>query len=126
MRHCLIADDSDIVRKVAKKVLEEMHIVSTEVEDASEALESCRRIMPDLVLLDWHMPGQMGPHDFLQLMRHAPGGDMPVVIYCTTENDANDIAKARHNGANEILMKPFDVDDLRRSLRRSGLGSMAA
>ena len=125
MRHCLIVDDSDVVRKVARKVLEEMNMSSAEVETLDAAIESCRRAMPDILLLDWHMP-PASSHDFLQIMRHTPGGDHPVVIYCTSENDANDIAKARHNGANEILMKPFDMESLRRSLHRAGMGAMAA
>ena len=125
MRHCLIVDDSDVVRKVARRVLEELHMTSAEAETTDEALESCNRAMPDVVLLDWHLP-QSSSHDFLQLMRHAPGGDQPIVIYCTTENDPDDIARARHNGANEILMKPFDMEGLRRALYRAGVEAMAA
>jgi two-component system chemotaxis response regulator CheY len=123
MRHCLIVDDSDVVRKVAKKVLEDLHFTSTEEEGAEPALESCRRALPDVVLLDWHMPG-MGAHEFMQLLRRIPGGDAPLVIYCTTENDRNDIAAARRSGASEILMKPFDRDDLATALKRAG--AMAA
>jgi len=125
MRHCLIVDDSDIIRRVAKKVLEDMHMTSTEAESADEALASCKRAMPDLIMLDWHMPG-LPPHDFLGLLRHEPHGDHPVVIYCTTENDPGDIAKARNNGANEILMKPFDRESLETKLRHAGFGAMAA
>ena len=124
MRHCLIVDDSEIIRRVAKKVLEDMHMTSTEAETADEALENCKRAMPDLILLDWHMP-QMSSHDFLVALRHAPGGDSPVVIYCTTDNDAQDIARARKNGASEILMKPFDRESLERKLHRAGIGAMA-
>jgi two-component system chemotaxis response regulator CheY len=123
MRHCLIVDDSDVIRRVAKRVLEEMHITSTEAETANEAIENCKRAMPDLILLDWHMP-QMQPHDFMAQLRRANGGDQPVVIYCTTENDAKDIARARQNGANEILMKPYDTDGLRLKLRQAGFGEM--
>ena len=123
MRHCLIVDDSDIVRKVARRVLEDLHMTSTEAETAQEALESCRRAMPEVILLDWQTPG-LSSHDFLSLLRHSPSGDTPVVIYCTTENDASDIAKARQNGANDILMKPFDKESLGKILRRAGAGSL--
>jgi two-component system, chemotaxis family, chemotaxis protein CheY len=125
LRHCLIVDDSDVVRKVARRVLEELNFSSAEVETGEEALQSCLRAMPDVVLLDWHMP-QSSSHDFLQQMRHAPGGDHPIVIYCTSENDPDDIARARHNGANEILLKPFDMTSLSLALRRAGSGAMAA
>ena len=123
MRHCLIVDDSDVVRKVARRVLEDLHITSTEAETANEAMACCNRAMPDLILLDWHTP-QMPPQDFLAALRHAPGGDEPVVIYCTTENDPIDISRARQNGANEIMMKPFDTESLRRKLYQAGFGAI--
>jgi len=122
MRHCLIVDDSDVIRKVARRVLEDLHFTSTEAEHADEAMEFCKRAMPDLILLDWHMP-QRPALDFLAELRHAPGGDQPIVIYCTTENDAADIALARKKGANEILMKPFDGDSLQRKLRQAGVSA---
>lgn len=123
MRHCLIVDDSEVIRKVARKVLEEMNFTSAEAENAGEALDSCRRAMPDLVLLDWHMP-QSNPHDFLQLMRHTEGGNAPVVIYCTSENDPDDIARARHNGADGVLMKPFDQHSLHIAMRQAGFSAL--
>ena len=124
MRHCLIVDDSDVVRKVARRVLEEFHMTSTEAESAAGAMESCRRAMPDVILLDWHTTPEMSSHDFLSLLRHTPGGDAPIVIYCTTDNDPQDIARARQNGANEILMKPFDKESMGLKLRAAGIDSL--
>ncbi len=121
MRHCLIVDDSDVVRKVAKRLLEEFHMTSTEAESAADAMEACRRAMPDVILLDWHTSPAMTSHDFMSLLRHTPGGDQPIVIYCTTDNDHGDITRARQNGANEILMKPFDKESMGKKLRAAGL-----
>jgi two-component system, chemotaxis family, chemotaxis protein CheY len=120
MRHCLIVDDSDVIRKVAHRVLEEFHVTSTEAENAQEALDYCKRAMPDIILLDWHMP-HLSAHDFLFMLRNQPGGETPVIIYCTTENDRIDIAKARQYGANAVLFKPFDKDTLGRALLQVGM-----
>ena len=98
-----------------------MNFTSAETDNTTGALDSCRRAMPDLVLLDWHMP-QSSAHDFLQIMRHTEGGRTPIVIYCTTENDQADFQRARHNGADEILMKPFDQTSLHNAMRRAGFG----
>ncbi len=111
MRHCLVVDDSDIIRKVAHHILEEVHVTSTEAESGPEALERCRSAMPDLIMLDWQMP-QMSAVDFLYLLRRQPGGDRPFVIYCTTENDPEDITKAFQAGANDYLIKPYDRDSV--------------
>ena len=124
MRHCLIVDDSDVVRKVAKRVLEEFHMTSTEAESAADAMESCRRAMPDVILLDWLTTPAMSSQDFIAALRHTPGGDAPVIIYCTTDNEPQDLARARKNGANEVLMKPFDKESLGRTLRAAGIDSL--
>jgi two-component system, chemotaxis family, chemotaxis protein CheY len=107
MKSCLIVDDSKVVRMVAKKILTELKFDTTEAEHGKEALEKCLAKMPDCILLDWNMPVMNGL-EFLRELRKAPGGDSPVVVFCTTENDFNRIQEAIMAGANEYIMKPFD------------------
>lgn len=56
MKVCLVVDDSRVVRKVARKILEELHFACTEAEDGKQAMEACAQKMPDAILLDWNMP----------------------------------------------------------------------
>ncbi|MBU6442558.1 MAG: response regulator [Alphaproteobacteria bacterium] len=107
MKHCLVVEDSRVIRKVACRILESLHIEAEEAEDAASALEACRRQMPDLVLLDWNMPGS-GGLEFLRGLRREPGGTEPVVIFCTTENDLGQITEAMMAGADEFVLKPYD------------------
>jgi two-component system chemotaxis response regulator CheY len=109
MKTCLVVDDSSVVRKIARSILEDMDFQITEAEDGEQALESCRATMPDAVLLDWNMPVMDG-YEFLGNLRRMPGGDAPKVVFCTTENDMDHISRALHAGANEYIMKPFDKD----------------
>jgi len=109
MKTCLVVDDSSVVRKIARSILEGMDFQITEAEDGEQALESCRETMPDAVLLDWNMPVMDG-YEFLGNLRRMPGGDAPKVVFCTTENDMDHISRALHAGANEYIMKPFDKD----------------
>ena len=109
MKTCLVVDDSSVVRKIARSILEDMDFQITEAEDGEQALESCRETMPDAVLLDWNMPVMDG-YEFLGNLRRMPGGDAPKVVFCTTENDMDHISRALHAGANEYIMKPFDKD----------------
>ena len=69
----LVVDDSDVIRKVARRVLEDMNYLVLEAESGQAALEQCARAMPEIILLDWHMPGMSG-HDFLAALRGAPLG----------------------------------------------------
>jgi len=107
MKSCLIVDDSTVVRKVARRILEDMDYIVEEAEDGQEAFDKCRQEMPDAILLDWQMPILSGL-DFLKLLRGYVGGEKPHVVYCTVENDIGAIAMALKAGASDYMMKPFD------------------
>jgi two-component system chemotaxis response regulator CheY len=107
MKSCLIVDDSSVVRKVARRILEDMDYIVDEAEDGQEAFDKCRQEMPDAILLDWNMPILTGL-EFLKLLRGYVGGEKPRVVYCTVENDIGTIAMALKAGASDYMMKPFD------------------
>ena len=120
MKHCLIVDDSAVIRKVARRILEGLSLRVSEAEDGSQAVVACREEMPDAILLDWNMPVMDG-YDFLRELRRMPGGDAPKVVFCTTENDVAAIARAIHAGADEYVMKPFDKEIMTAKLQEVGL-----
>ncbi len=119
-RTCLVVDDSRVVRKVATRILEQLHFEAAEACDGLEALAYCRALMPEAILLDWTMPGMDGL-EFLKRLRREPGGDKPVVIFCTVENEPQRIAQALEHGADEYIMKPFDGDILESKFAEAGL-----
>ena len=83
MMTCLVVDDSSVIRKVARRILEAMSFQIAEAEDGEKALEVCKRSLPDAILLDWNMP-KMDGYEFLRALRRLPGGDKPKVVFCTT------------------------------------------
>ncbi len=117
---CLVVDDSRVVRKVARRILEGHGYQVEEAEDGSRALDSCRLQLPDCVLLDWNMPVMNGI-EFLKALRSEFGPDNPSVVFCTTENDMNYIARAIEAGAQEYIMKPFDEEILVGKFEQAGL-----
>src|ERR1700759_4219617 len=120
MRTCLVVDDSSVIRKVARRILEGLDFQIVEAEDGQKALEVCKRGLPEAILLDWNMPVMDG-YEFLGNLRRMPGGDQPKVVFCTTENDVAHIARALHAGANEYIMKPFDKDIVTAKFQEVGL-----
>jgi two-component system, chemotaxis family, chemotaxis protein CheY len=120
MKNCLVVDDSRVIRKVARRILEDLRFSIDEAGDGLEALTRCRKQMPDAVLLDWNMPVMSGI-EFLRQLRREPGGERPVVVFCTTENDVDHISEAIRAGANEYIMKPFDGDILHSKFSEAGL-----
>ncbi len=120
MKQCLVVDDSRVIRKVARKILEELQFDIAEAEDGKIALDHCRKTMPDAILLDWNMPNMNGL-EFLRALRREAGGEKPVVVFCTTENDINHITEAMTAGANEYIMKPFDREIIEAKFSEAGL-----
>lgn len=119
-RVCLVVDDSRVVRKVARRMLEGTGFDVTEAEDGALALSACRSKMPDAILLDWNMPVMNGI-EFLRALRREFGPDNPPVLFCTTENEMRFIEEAIEAGAQEFIMKPFDEQVLRGKLEQVGL-----
>lgn len=120
MKHCLVIDDSAVVRKVARRILEGLAFRVSEAEDGQQALTACRYGMPDAVFVDAAMPVMDGL-EFLKAMRQLPGGDGPKVLYCTTENDLAPITRAMRAGADDYILKPFDQESLTAKFQAVGL-----
>lgn len=120
MRTCLIVDDSRIIRKVARRIIEDLGFEAAEAADGAEALAFCRAVMPEAVLLDWRMPGMDGLA-FLERLRREPDGRRPKVVFCSVENEPDRIREALDAGADEFVMKPFDGRILEAKFVEAGL-----
>ncbi|HYG48675.1 MAG TPA: response regulator, partial [Allosphingosinicella sp.] len=103
MKSCLVVDDSKVIRKVARHILETLDFSVEEAEDGREALDRCEARMPDVVLLDWNMPVMSGM-EFLRHLRRTSFARQPKVVFCTTENDLAHIRAAIEAGADEYVM----------------------
>lgn len=112
MKQVLVIDDSPVVRKVARRILEAICLRTREAADGESGLVTCREHMPDAILLDWNMPGTDSVA-FLHALRQMPGGKAPKVVFCTSENEVGRIARALHAGADDYMMKPFEQNLLR-------------
>lgn len=110
-RTCLIVDDSRIIRKLARRIIEGLGFEVDEAGDGAEALTFCAISMPEIILLDWSMPVMDGL-TFLRQLRSLPNGAEPKVLFCTIETRAERIAEALSAGADDYVMKPFDGEIL--------------
>jgi two-component system, chemotaxis family, chemotaxis protein CheY len=120
MKTCLVVDDSSVIRKVARRILEGMQFEISEAEDGAQALDMCRVDLPDVVFLDLNMP-KMDGMTFLKEMRNLPGGRRPKVVFCTTEHDVAHIANVLRAGADEYIVKPFDKEIVEAKFQQVGL-----
>jgi two-component system chemotaxis response regulator CheY len=122
VKTCLVVDDSRVIRKVARRILEDLGFEVAEAADGAEAMDWCQAVMPDAILLDWRMPGMDGL-EFVRRLRAHPGGTQPRVVFCSVESEIEQIRDALDAGADEYIMKPFDGDIIAGKLSMLGLAA---
>ena len=120
MTTCLIVDDSKIVRKVVRRIVEVFGFTILEAENGREALDQVRANTVDVMILDWNMPVMDGM-ECMKVIRADTELNQPKIIFCTTENEFNKIQQAMMNGADEYVMKPFDEAIIAGKLSQLGI-----
>ncbi len=107
MEHCLIVDDSSVIRKVAKRILARQELAVAEANSGQDALDKCRYSMPDYIIVDAKLP-DMSTEDFIREVKLLVGTDtMPRISVCMVEIDVPAIMRAKRAGAFGYCMKPF-------------------
>jgi len=119
VKTCLVVEESRVVRKVARRLLEDLGFAVAEAADGAEGLAWCAAMMPDVVLLEADLSLASGL-DFLRRLRLEPGGFRPKVIFCSAETDLERIREALDAGAAEYIIKPFDSDIVAEKLALAG------
>ena len=108
----LVLDDHAFQCAHLKDMLEEAGFGQVDtLQSAGDALRGIRDEGYNLVVMDVNMPVMDGMN-FLKQLRRERGGQRPVVVFCTADNDLDTIVEALDAGAAEYIMKPFDSDIL--------------
>lgn len=122
MKRCLIADQSEIIRKVVRHYLEKAEVEVLEADSADSALKLIHENGADAVILDWRLPGKT-TIEFLSALRFGDKAKRPLVVYATTENDPADISRAFAAGADSYLLKPFDQASFMETMSNAGIAA---
>lgn len=120
MKIFMIADDSPVIRKVLRRIVEDLGFVVVEAENGIEAQEKCSSQMPDGILVDWDMPGLSGLELVTWLGKH-PDAERTKILFCTSEVLVAEMTKAKRAGANGFLLKPFNREMIGRKFAEMGL-----
>ena len=111
MSKVLIADDDPSVRELCRVVLQSEGFEVVEAADAPKAIALAREHQPDVILLDWMMPGVDGMEALRALKGSEVTKHIPVVML-TALSGLPEITVATYTGADGYVTKPFEVDDL--------------
>jgi len=115
-RVCYVEDDEDI-RKIVRMSLERIGKLTVEViGDPLAAIEAMKSFKPELVMLDWMMPGMDGPTLYRKMQEVPEVRDVPVV-FITAKASEKEMNELRALGAAGTISKPFSPQDLPGQLR---------
>ncbi len=119
----LIVEDEDAIREMLVMVLDQSNFGSIEAADAEEAQKLLDDKVPDLILLDWMLPGITGVEWARRLKKEPVYKDIPIILL-TARGEEEDKIRGLEIGADDYMTKPFSPKELiariRAVLRRSG------
>ena len=126
-RKVLVVDDNEINRIVASGLLEALGYEVACVNDGLDAIEYCKRMPPDVVLMDVNMPvlgGIDASRRIVELQK--TGAVAPFAIVVATADDSPETeARCMAAGVTGYLCKPLRLEALRDELRRVGVNERA-
>jgi len=115
-RICYVEDDEDI-QKIVRMSLERIGKMTVEVVgDPMVAIDRIIAFKPELVMLDWMMPGMDGPALFRKMLETPETKSLPVV-FITAKASQRELDELRKLGAAGTISKPFSPKDLPQQLR---------
>ena len=120
--HILIVEDDDALRRLLTYALEREGYQTLGAARGDEALEMVEDECPDLLILDWMVPGVSGLELCRRLRRRKTTQTIPVLML-TARSDESDRVRGLETGADDYVSKPFSMAELvarvRALLRRS-------
>src|SRR5947209_6819609 len=117
----LLVDDHKIMRDGIKTILERTpdFRIAGEAENGTDAVSACKKLRPDLVLMDIGLPGMNGIEATTEVLRHCP---QTKVMILSMYDDENSVVAAFRSGARAFLLKKASSGDLLDALRTVSKG----
>jgi two-component system phosphate regulon response regulator PhoB len=114
--HILVVDDEIAIRDMVGLALQQAGMVCDKAASAHEARARLESVRPDLILLDWMMPGLSGV-DWLRELRRRQDAEPIPVIMVTARTDEEDLVRGLDAGADDYITKPFSTNELLARIR---------
>ncbi|NMG40269.1 response regulator [Chelativorans sp. ZYF759] len=122
MKRCMIVDGSNVIRKVARRILEGPDMIIVDASHGDEALAMCTAQMPDIILVDNNLPDMAGV-DFIRSVTAIDASCKPDILLSMTQLDIGTIMRAKRAGAKGYMLKPFNRPQLLERFRQMELAA---
>lgn len=114
--HILVVDDEPAIRDMITFALERAGMTCESVADAHEALITINENRPDLILMDWMMPGISGIELTRRLRKSSYTADIPIIML-TAKVTEDDKVTGFEAGTDDYIIKPFSPRELMARIR---------
>ena len=111
----LVVDDDASFGSAIRRLAERLGHTVTITFDGASGVAEARRVLPDVILMDVMMPHLDGRDALAQLRKDEATRDIPVII-CSARGSHSDRLVGLELGADDYIVKPFDVDMLLRRI----------
>lgn len=111
LRRILLVEDEAPIREMLEFVLQQSGFETIQAEDYQVALELVKEPYPDLILLDWMLPGGSGVQLAKKLKQHEFTRDIPIIML-TARGEEEDKVRGLDSGADDYITKPFSPKEL--------------
>ena len=115
-RVVLVVDDDFDTRSIVSGTVSALGVKTVEAVDGHDALLKYESEQPDIVLLDWMMPGMSGD-EVCRKIREMEGGGLCPIIMLTARDSLSDKVSALEGGADDYVTKPFEYRELQARVR---------
>ena len=117
MAKVLIVDDDFEIVAILKEILKkDGHEVDSAVEPV-DGMKKARALKPDLIILDYHMPGTTGAHLFESLRRNQASHETPIIFMSGEASPAQVLSEISDDAGSCFLAKPVPIDEFREAVR---------
>ncbi len=115
-RVLIIDDDFEIVSILTEILKHEGHEISSAGEPV-EGMQAARKVRPDLIILDYHMPGNTGSHLFESFRRNNATKATPILFMSGEADPEHILSEVSDSTGARFLPKPVKLEEFRRTIR---------
>ncbi len=122
-KNCLLIDDDSVCSLLYGEYLKKLNLEVQSTENAYDAIELCKKNMPDIIILDLQMPKMHGG-DFLRELYKYEHDKKPYIVICSGADFADEMFESEDSkktlqaaGANAFLVKPCNLEDFEKILK---------
>ena len=114
-RILIVDDDADLVQIISQALRDAGHEVHW-ADEAVSGMEKARKLKPDIILLDYHMPGTTGAHLFESFRRNATTAKIPILFMSGEATNDQIRSEIADDDRSMFLAKPAHIADIRNAI----------